>query len=89
MAFSFIIDIWPGTNLAKTLERVKQEAEKSPHNVVISGNTSSGSIRGDIEGSYRVNGEQIRFTITKKPIFATEDMIKNADQTVLVSRHQL
>lgn len=78
MAFKFTVDIWPGTDLAKAFEKARQEAERSAHDVVISGNTSSGSVRGDIEGSYHVTGERIEFTITKKPIFATEDMIKDA-----------
>lgn len=78
MAFSFIVDLWPGTDLAKALERVKQEAAKSKHKVVISGSTTSGSVSGDIEGSYYVSGRQINFTITTAPAFATEDMIKDA-----------
>ena len=78
MAFNFIMDIWPGTDLAKALEKVKQEATKSKHKIIISGSTSSGSVIGDLEGSYRVNGQQIYFTITKAPAFATEDMIKDA-----------
>ncbi|UPT72520.1 MAG: hypothetical protein M0D55_11120 [Elusimicrobiota bacterium] len=77
MAINFIIDIWPGTDLAKALERVKQEAAKSKHKLVISGSTTSGSVSGDIEGSYNVNGKQINFTITKAPAFATADMIKD------------
>ena len=77
MSFNFNLDIWPGTDMAKTLARLKQKAEESSHDIVISGNTSSGSIRGAIEGSYQVNGEQIHFTITKKPTFATEGMIKD------------
>lgn len=78
MAFNFIIDLWPGTDLAKALERVKQEAARSKHKVVIAGSTASGYVSGDIEGSYNVNGQQIYFTITKAPAFATEDMIKDA-----------
>lgn len=78
MAFNFIVDLWPGTDLAKTLEKVKQEAAKSKHKVVINGSTSSGSVSGDLEGSYQVNGQQVHFTITKAPAFATDDMIKDA-----------
>jgi len=78
MAFNFTVDLWPGTDLAKALERVKQEAARSKHKVVITGDTSSGSVSGDLEGSYYVSGKEVRFTITKSPAFATEDMIKDA-----------
>lgn len=78
MAFNFTVDLWPGTDLAKALERVKQEAARSKHKVVISGSTASGSVSGEIEGSYSVKGQQLHFTITKSPAFASEDMIKDA-----------
>lgn len=78
MAFNFIVDLWPGTDLAKILEKVKQEAARSKHKVVISGSISSGYVSGDIEGSYSVSGKEIHFSITKIPAFATEDMVKEA-----------
>lgn len=78
MAFKFSVYIYPGTDLAAAFERAKQEAARSSHDVVLSGNTVSGSIRGEIEGSYSVNGDEIDFVIAKKPAFLTEDSLKDA-----------
>ena len=77
MACKFFVYIWPGTDLAAALERAKQEAAWSSHDIVIEGNTNSGTVRGEVEGSYSVQGDEIYFTINKKPAFATEDTLKD------------
>ena len=77
MAFRFSVNIWPGTDMAATLARAKEEAKWSSLDVVINGNTVSGSVKGEIEGSYYVREGEIHFTITKKPAFATEGSLKD------------
>ena len=74
----FSVDIWPGTDRVAALERAKQEAVWSSYDVVISGNTVSGYLRGEIEGSYYVRGDEIHFTISKKPSFVSEGSLKDA-----------
>jgi hypothetical protein len=77
MAFNFSVDIWPGTDLVAALARAKQEAKWSSHNIVITGNTVSGSVRGEVEGSYYVREGEIHFTISKKPPFVSEGSLKD------------
>lgn len=77
MAFKFSVNIWPGTDLVAAFSRAKQEARWSSLDVVINGNTVSGSVRGEIEGSYYVQEGEIHFTITKKPAFITEGSLKD------------
>ena len=77
MALRFSVAIWPGTDRAAAFERAKQEAVWSSYDVVISGNPVSGSLRGEIEGSYYVRGDEIHFTISKKPSFITENSLKD------------
>ena len=74
----FSVDIWPGTDLVAALERAKQEAIWSSYDILLSGNTTSGSIRGEIEGSYYVRGDEINFTISKKPSFLSDSLLKDA-----------
>ena len=74
----FSVDIWPGTDRTAALERAKQEAVWSSYDVVISGNTVSGSLRGEIEGSYYVRGDEIHFTISKKPSLVSDSALKDA-----------
>lgn len=74
----FSVDIWPGTDRAAALERAKQEALWSTYSVVISGTTTSGTLRGEIEGSYFVRGDKINFTISKKPSFISDSALKDA-----------
>lgn len=78
MAFSFSIYIYPGTDLKKSFERLKEEAARSPIDITISGTPNSGSVSGDIVGSYRVKGDEMHFSISKKPALASEDMVKDA-----------
>ena len=77
MAFKFSVNIWSGTDLAAAFERAKEEARWSSLDVVINGNTVSGSVRGEIEGSYYVRAGEIHFTITKKPALTTEGSLKD------------
>lgn len=77
MAFRFSVNIWPGTDMAATLVRAKEEAKWSSLDIVINGNKASGSIRGEIEGSYYVSKGEIHFTITKKPALITESSLKD------------
>ena len=74
----FSVDIWPGTDRAAALERAKQEATWSSYDIVLSGNTTSGSLRGEIEGSYYVREDEIHFTISKKPSFLSDSLLKDA-----------
>ena len=76
MAFSFTVRIPLGTDLEGKLEQAKFAASNSDHDVLISGNISSGIISGDVTGSYRVSGNTINVTITDKPWLATEGLIK-------------
>ena len=77
MAFSFSIYIYPGTDLNKVFKRLKEDAARSSLKIAFNGTTTSGSISGAIEASYRLDGEEMHVTVSKKPMFATEDMVKD------------
>ena len=82
MAFTFTVEIYPGSDLEAILERAKRKAEFSNQDVTIRGNTSYGTVSGVVTGSYRVSEDKITFTITKKPAFVSESMIRIAVESL-------
>lgn len=73
MAFSF--DIKKPDNLEEVLFSVTQDIKREGG--TLKGDINSGeiSIQG-VEGTYKVEGDVIKITITKKPFIITESRVK-------------
>ena len=73
MAFSF--EIKKPDNLQEVLFQVEGDIKKEGGTLRGDVNSGTISLKG-VEGSYKVEGDLIKITITKKPFVVTENYVK-------------